>query len=99
MKRLLDAWLRAYEKRGLYRSNPCDRDAVLPLQPLGRALQYFGSACPCCGGTRVLAAAVLVYVLPIALWVMLGLFFVAFIYEIAAGPKYDEADENPGLTD
>lgn len=56
-----------YEKHKLYRANPCDSWAYRPLRFLGRVVSKFGSSCSCCGGVRVIAAAVLATYIPPAI--------------------------------
>lgn len=43
-----------YERRRLYRFNPCDVDALPALALLGRALARFSSGCPCCDAVRTM---------------------------------------------
>lgn len=84
--KIIDAYLRFYEARKIYRANPCDRDSA--LQPVGRALTHFGSHCPCCSGTRVLAAVALSVMFPTAMsYLAAGAFFVALVYELYKPPS------------
>jgi hypothetical protein len=61
-----------YEDKKLYRANPCDFGAASLLRPLGRAFALLAGTCPCCAGTRLVAAAVLAAVYPTATLVALA---------------------------
>jgi hypothetical protein len=47
-----------WEKRGLWRYNPCDAWAADWLKPVGKFLTALGSECRCCSGARVLCALI-----------------------------------------
>ena len=46
-----------------YKINPCDYERYKVLAPIGDFVALFGSDCKCCSGARVLAAAIIGFVL------------------------------------
>jgi hypothetical protein len=61
-----------YEEGKLFRLNPCDGDARWWLKPVGRALAWFSTKCPCCSGSRVLLAALAGAIFPTVTLAALG---------------------------
>lgn len=81
--KLQTMWHDFYEKHKLYRLNPCDFGAWLPLRLLGRALARFSVECPCCSAVRILVFGALVHWLgKDAWWFALGAIVVAYLAEI-----------------
>lgn len=72
-----------YERLKLFKVNPCDFDAIVPLKPLGKAFESLTVACPCCTGARIVIAAALAAVWPLftlgalALWVLVAYYSAA----------------------
>ncbi len=81
-----------YEHHKLYKANPCDSWAYGSLlRALGFAFALLAGTCPCCAGTRLVAAAVLAAVYPTAILVALASFLVtATAYRLYKG----EPDES-----
>lgn len=83
-----------YEKTKVYKLNPCDRDCFAPLKPIGRALAYFTTHCPCCTGTRILLAAAAGILFPMfTAWVM-GLLFATLLVYALRHPDPEATDES-----
>jgi hypothetical protein len=62
-----------YEQHpAVFSSNPCDADARWWLKPVGRALAWFSTECPCCSGSRVLLAALAGAIFPTVTLAALG---------------------------
>ena len=68
-----------YERRRLYRFNPCDVDAFPALAVLGRALARFSSGCPCCDAVRAVLLAASAAACPTATAIAFATILVAFI--------------------
>jgi hypothetical protein len=80
-----------YEDKKFYRANPCDFGAASLLRPLGRAFALLAGACPCCAGTRLVAAAVLASIYPTATLIALA---AALVIATAHEAYKGESDES-----
>lgn len=76
-----------YEEGKMYKTNPCDADAFWWLKPIGRALAWFSTECPCCSGTRVLLAAVAGAAFPALTLGVLGAALLALIIKECVLPS------------
>ena len=95
LERLVNLWLRYYERWGLYKANPCDVDAHPWLKPFGRAAAHLTSLCPCCTGVRILVAVAITAIWPVQVASGTAVLYAALVAKETIRPTKEPQEPQP----